>query len=255
MLKFVLISLLVLLVLAYFFVQWSNRPENVQKMLEYYAQQKEKKRLDSLQKIEAAQKEEEIQRKTEKELHLVIDEDFTTQKINKLVENEMKKCKLSSQGLIFTDAIVTRRQNSTFVLALSQENYENFVAEMEFEVSNRAFVGLAYNFQMQTNQNWKADFAYNSSSLTQTIANGTVYRQKLKKDQNNSSFLKQKARFEKKGKNFKIIVNGVVMLDEQIEKYRNENGKIGLCVHYFNDSDWNTSVEAKIKNFKLWVWE
>lgn len=244
--------LVVLLLAGYFFVQWANRPENVQAVLkEREAEQLRKAQEDSLAKentkIEAA-----LQQKTETELQLVLEESFTNNTFTALEKFEGSNITFKDQELFFQDAIVLPSKRRSYVLGLSKEEVENFVAELHFEGREGCGIGVGIIFGASTTTD-KGVRGHTATvgEYAETYIDGTE-REDIEDLPTNQKVV---VRFQKKGKKFTITLNNKVVMEQTVENYKYNAGKIGLYVDYFNSSkDFNRSAKCTITKFKVWKW-
>ena len=275
MFKAILIILATLLILGYFFVQWANKPENVEALLKAREQEKkqaiadsikaeEDKKQQRLDKAVGAWKDVEVQKKNEADLQLVIDEKF---KDNHLKDIELQKSpmiKMSDNTLIYSTTVYKKTTSET-ILALSKKEFENFVAEMETEIAGDELgVGIVFNYKevrkktlFGTMETWNSDRVSSSLqnvSLTVNNEDETENLVTLKEVLTFKSIPKQKVRLEKKGKQLKVSVNGKIIFDKAVNQYSYSKGKVGIYIATSNSTDWNQSVIGTIKSFKVWTW-
>lgn len=275
MFKAILIILATLLILGYFFVQWANKPENVEALLKAREQEKKQAIADSI-KAEEVKKEQrlaaavgawkdvEIQKKTEADLHLEIDETFQNNRFKYLEVQKTSTTKTVDNNLIYSTTVYKKTTAET-ILALSKKEFENFVAEMEIEISGDELgVGIVFNYKevhkktlfgmMET---WNADrisSSLQSASLTINNEDETENLVTLKEVLTLKSIPKQTIRLEKKGKQLKVSVNGKIIFDKAVDQYSYPKGKVGIYTATSNSTNWNQSVIGTIKNFKVWTW-
>lgn len=275
MFKAILIILATLLILGYFFVQWANKPENVEALLKVREQEKKQAIADSIkavedkkqQRLEAAAgawKDVEVQKKTEADLQLVIDEKFKENHLNDMELQKSPMIKMSHNILIYSTTVYKKTTSET-ILALSKKEFENFVAEMETEIAGDELgVGIVFNYKevykktlFGTMETWNSDrvsSSLQSASLTVNNEDETENLVTLKEVLTFKSIPKQKVRLEKKGKQLKVSVNGKIIFDKAIDKYSYPKGKVGIYTATSNSTDWNQSVIGTIKSFKVWTW-
>lgn len=266
-LKITLIVVAVVITLAYLFVQWANQSANVEALKQYREEERKKEIADSLKKVEEdkqnaqkteleAKKEAEIQQKTEADLILVAEETFKKLQFSAIEDKKARPAKLDKGALLFEDWIVTPKSNGNYVLAVSKEDVEHFVAELEVE-SEGCGVGIVFNYEDLPNKSWKSDRVYIGKWYLESQMGEKLDKKRLEEipEVKGKEFLtKLIMRFEKKGKTFKTTLNGKVISEEKITAYGNEKGKVGIYVHYYNESNFNRSAKAQINYFKLWKW-
>ena len=275
MLKIAFAVLVMVIAAGFLFVQWANRPENVDALLKAREQKKIQAKADSLQaeiaekqkqaeEASAFRKEQEVQRKTEADLKLVVEETFKGNLVEYLDLPKNARGKLEDNSLVFS-AIAYRKASTEYILALTKQEYDHFAAEMEMEIwGDELTIGILFNYkegrqktligEMDT---WKADRIGSGLQRVRLKLNKDDEQKSLvslKEELTFKSIPKQKIRLEKKGKRLKVSVNGQVKFDKTVEEYSALNGKVGIYAAVSNSSDWNGSVLANIKSFKVWTW-
>ncbi|MFN8357614.1 MAG: hypothetical protein U0Y10_24360 [Spirosomataceae bacterium] len=275
MLKIILIALAVFLVLGYFFVQWANRPDNVEALLKKREEDRKQAVADSLKAIQqkkqqeaeaqvAAQHEAEIQRKTETDLRLWIDETFANNRLMMLEDQQANSVKLKDNALTFS-TLVYKKSSYGYAIALSKEEVDNFVAEAEVEISgDELSMGIVFNHH----KTGKKDFAGHEYTAGDYVYSGLQYLNvNLDGDASNKRLIslkemltfksvpKQLIRVEKKGKHLTVSINGQKMWEDQNATYSAAKGKIGLYIRTANSGDWNESVIGTFKRFRVWKWD
>ncbi|MFN8343673.1 MAG: hypothetical protein U0X91_01640 [Spirosomataceae bacterium] len=275
MIKAVLIILATLLISGYFFVQWANRPENVAALLKAREEEKKQAVANSNQAEEVKRqqrlatavghwKENEIQKKTDADLQLEIDETFQDNHFEYLDDRKTSAARISNNKLIYS-ATVYKKTASETILALSKKEYENFVGEMEMEIAGDAIsLGILFNYSEYRKKTffspmdtWKADRVSSrlqSSLLTVNDEEENENLVSLKDALTFKSIPKQTVRIEKKGKHLKVTVNGELKFDKKVDRYSSPKGKIGIYTATSNSTDWNQSVIGTVKSFKVWTW-
>lgn len=274
MLKITLIVLAVLLILGYFFVQWANSPENVDALLKKRDDDRKQATTDNIKAVanqkqqqaeaqKAAQREAEVQQKTEADLTLSINETFANNRYEQLEDQQVQWAKFKDKTLTFNN-LVYKKTSYGYVLALSREEYDHFVAEIELDISGDEIrAGLLFNHQKTGKKDftgfeyWAADYVYSGLQYLTTNINRDTDNERLvslKEMLTFKSLSKQKLRIEKKGKHLKISINGQPIVNKTVEQYSYPKGKIGIYIYTSNSSDWNESVACTIKHFKVWKW-
>ncbi len=275
MLKIAFVVLVIFIAAGFMFVQWANRPENVDALLKAREQKKIQAKADSLQaeiaekqkkaeEASAFRREEEVQRKTEADLKLVVDETFKGNVLKYLDLSKNAGGKLEDNSLVFS-AITYRKTSTEHILALTKQEYDHFAAEMEMEIwGDELIVGIVFNYKEGRTKSligeldtWKADRIGSGLQRVRLRLNNDDEQKSLvslKEALTFKSIPKQKIRLEKKGKHLKMSVNGQVKFDKTVKEYSALNGKMGVYVAVTNSSDWNGSVLANIKSFKVWTW-
>ncbi|WP_428658066.1 hypothetical protein [Runella sp.] len=275
MLKTIGVALVVFVFLGYFFVQWANKPENVDALLKAREEEKKQAVKDSikaeadkkqhhLEEVIAAQKEAEIQHKTAADLKLVIDETFKNNRLDYLQPAENSLATTKDNRLVFA-ATAYKKNSVDYILALTKNDYDNFVAELDMELwGDELSVGVVFNYAEGQEKTifgkidtWKADRLSSSLQGVRLSVNDEEDRERLttlKEELTFKSIQKQKVRLEKKGKHLKVSVNGQVKFDKKIEKYSNSKGKMGIYAAVSNSGNWNKSVIGHVKSFKVWTW-
>ena len=275
MFKAILIILATLLVLGYFFMQWANKPENVEALLKAREQEKKQAIADSikaekdkeqqrLDKAVDAWKDVEVQKKNEADLQLVIDETFQNNRLEDMDMQKTSTTKITDKELIYSTTVYKKTTSET-ILALSKKEFENFVAEMETEIAGDELgVGIVFNYKkvrkktlFGTMETWNSDrvsSSMQSVSLTVNNEDETENLVTLKEVLTFKSIPKQKVRLEKKGKQLKVSVNGKIIFDKAVNQYSYSKGKVGIYTATSNSTNWNQSVIGTIKSFKVWTW-
>jgi hypothetical protein len=256
-------------------VQWANKPENVEALLKAREQEKKQAIADSIKAEEvkkeqrlaaavSAWKDVEVQKKTEADLQLEIDETFQNNRFEYLEVQKTSTIKTVDNKLIYSTTVYKKTASET-ILSLSKKEFENFVAEMEIEISGDELgIGIVFNYQevhkktlfgmMET---WNADrisSSLQSTSLTVNNEDKTENLVTLKEVLTLKSIPKQRIRLEKKGKQLKVRVNGKIIFDKAVDQYSYPKGKVGIYTATSNSTDWNQSVIGTIKSFKVWTW-
>lgn len=220
MFKAILIILATLLILGYFFVQWANKPENVEALLKAREQKKKQAIADSIkavedkkqQRLEAAAgawKDVEVQKKTEADLQLVIDETFQNNRLEDMDMQKTSTAKIADKKLVYSKTVFKKTTSET-ILALSKKEFENFAAEMETEIAGDELgVGIVFNYQdvrkktlfgmMDTWNSDRLSSSLQSASLTVNNEDETENLVTLKEVLTFKSIPKQKVRLEKRG--------------------------------------------------------
>ncbi|MCA0233412.1 MAG: hypothetical protein LCH91_23300 [Bacteroidetes bacterium] len=275
MLRIILVIILFLVIAGYFFVQWANKPENVAALLQQRAEEKKQAHLDSVQAIEniqreqqqkreAAKKDAEFQLKSDKEVTLVVHETFANQHMNVLMDTQSTGTKLKDNELKFS-TLVYKKSSSTYLLALTKTDYENFIAELDLELAgDHLDLGLVFNYEAKLKktmigefESWSGDQITTSLQTLRTYLKTTADYKKLitfKEGLTFKSITKQRLRIVKKGKHLTISVNDQVKIDNQSAEFLRAKGKIGLVASTTNSSDWNESVIGTVKSLKIWTW-
>ena len=275
MLRILLIIILFVIIAGYFFVQWANKPENVAALLQQRAEEKKQAHLDSVQAIEnlkreqqqkrkAAKKDAEIQLTSDKEVTLVVHETFANQRMNVLMDTQSTGTKLKDNELKFS-TLVYKKSSSTYLLALTKTDYENFIAELDLELAgDHLDLGLVFNYETKLKktmigkfESWSGDQVTTSLQTLRTYLNNTADYKKLvtfKEELTFKSIAKQRLRIVKKGKHLTVSINDQVKIGNQSAEFLRTKGKIGLVASTTNSSDWNGSVIGTVKSLKIWTW-
>lgn len=149
MYKFLLILIGVLLVLGYFFVQWANKPENVEALLK-------QRKTDSLnaelasKKVNKTKPNPQIQKDegdSKVSSGLIIDEDFANNRFRSLKKYSESTAEIKDNALVFS-TLVQQKKSYSNILALTDGEYVDFMAEMEVELAGDIIgLGIAFNFK------------------------------------------------------------------------------------------------------------
>lgn len=251
---FFILILLSIILLGYLFVQWANKPENVKALLEERAEEQRRKIIEDSLRKEAEKKEALIQQKTEAELQFVFEENFDNNSFKYLINQGVKRAIFENNKLHFSAPIVTPKSQIDVVLGLTNDEYENFVAELDIDLSEGDIrKGVVFNAKFQKNGALIGDYLLVGKKHVNILVGNESEIKNIEFDLEEQS--QQKIRFEKKGKSIRISINGQLVFEKTVEKYKNDNGAIGIGVKYFNNNkDFNRSVKTIIKGFKLWKW-
>ncbi|MBB3837974.1 hypothetical protein FHS57_001971 [Runella defluvii] len=276
MLKILLSILLVLIIAGYFFIQWANQPKNVEALLKARIEAQRKAHLDSLQAIknkkenqqelqQTIRKDAFNQQKTDNDLHLSINETFENHQFNNLIDSKASTTKIEKNQLVFS-TIAYKKSSSSYVLGLTKQVFDNFVAEMDIELGgSKIDLGIVFNYQSQTKktmigelESWSGDQITTSGQILRTYLNGKSDYEKLvsiKEELTFKSIQKQRLKIRKKGNHLTISVNERIIINKPTANYRSPMGKIGIIATVSNSTDWNDNVVGIIKNLKIWTWQ
>lgn len=276
MLKISLSILLVLIIAGYFFIQWANQPKNVEALLKARIEAQRKAHLNRLQAIknekrnqqqlqQIANREAFIQQKTDNDLYLSINETFENHQFNSLIDSKASNTKIEKNQLVFS-TIAYKKSSSSYVLGLTKQAFDNFVAEMDIELGgSKIDLGIVFNYQTQTKktmigefESWSGDQITTSGQILRTYLNGKSDYEKLvsiKEELTFTSIQKQRLKIKKKDNHLTISVNERIIIDKPTASYRSPMGKIGIIATVSNSTDWNDNVVGIIKNLKIWTWQ
>ncbi len=259
--KVFLILIIVLFALGYMFVQWANKPENVEALLK-------QRKADSLNAELASKKvnktkpnpqtpEDEGDSKVSS--GLIVDENFANNRFQSLKKYPESTAEIKDNTLIFS-TLVQQKKSYSNILALTDGEYVDFVAEMEIELAGDIIgLGIAFNFKESMKKTifgemktWNSDAVYSGLQYMASELGGSIENERLVKfTEVFKSITKQKLRIEKNNNRLKISINGQLVQDRLIEKMTYPKGKIGILVRANNSSSYPQSVIGTIKNFKV----
>lgn len=240
------VAIIAILVLGYLFVQWANRPENVEALKKDRQETADKKIADEKKQAELAK---EIEAKRAN-LKLVVDENLAEGRFQSLDfdPNENKALKFAD-GKFKYDALVTKGQNATEMFIFSKEDFEDFAAEMELEIwGYGALAGIVWGAETNgKNYAIKYQAAYSSPGYLTVKTDGkkTFGLGGIVASEN-----KQLIRVEKFGKNIAVSVNGKPLFDKSVES--SSKGKIGLYFAHRGGGDYPETIKVSVKTFKIW---
>lgn len=261
MYKFLFILIGVLLVLGYFFVQWANKPENVEALLK-------QRKTDSLnaelasKKVNKTKPNPQIQKDegdSKASSGLIVDEDFANNRFRSLKKYPESTAEIKDNALVFS-TLVQQKKSYSNILALTDGEYVDFMAEMEIELAGDIIgLGIAFNFKESMKKTifgemktWNSDAVYSGLQYMASELGGSIENERLVKfTEIFKSITKQKLRIEKNDNRLKISINDQLVQDRLIEKTTHPKGKIGILVRANNSSSYPQSVIGTIKNFKV----
>lgn len=252
--KILAITILSVLVLGFLFVQWANKPENVEAL-------KKKREMEAIQKTENEEKEAKarvehalIQKEIESKkvsMKLVIDENFANNQFERLdfKSGHIGYFKLEKNELNFS-GMLTKGQNAQDYFITSKDDFDDFIAEMQIGIwGENAFAGVFWDAKPNGDRNPEQYQAAYSSPNTLYVEAGDKERFSLGgliSSENN-----QLLRVERFGKNVKVSVNGRTLFDEQVES--TNSGKVGIFIgHRGGTRNTVQSISIGIKHFRVW---
>ncbi|GAB3955282.1 hypothetical protein GCM10028805_42410 [Spirosoma harenae] len=252
--KIFAIAFLVILVFGYLFVQWANKPENVEAL-------KRKRAMDAARKVEDKETQAALVREQailhdeiehEKSgMKLVIDEDFARKGFEKLDFNypTVRYFNFETNKLDFSGTVY-RSQNPQEYFITSTEDFNDFIAEIQIGIwGDIAYAGICWDVKPAGNLNpayYQA--AYSSPNHLYVKA---YDKERFGLGGFISSENNQLLRVERFGKRLKVCVNGRILFDKSVESGR--KGKIGIIVgHRGGIHPDGQSISVGINHFKVW---
>ena len=245
--KIFAIILLSILCLGYLFVQWANKPENVEAL-------KKRRAMEATQKIETEKEQARMRKEIEAKkatMKLVIDENFANNKFEQLAfkDNTITYFEFEKNEFNFS-GLVTKGQNAQDYFITSKDDFGDFTAEIQMGIwGGDCHAGIFWDAKENGDMNPKEyQAAYSSPNRLYVEAGdqetfnlgGTI-----------SSENNQLLRVERVGKSLKVSVNGRTLFDEQVESVG--KGKVGIFVgHRGGIRDNVQSISIGIKSFKVW---
>jgi hypothetical protein len=243
------VVIVVFSILVFLFIRWANSPEQVAESQRWRKEQAAKKIEDEKNKA-ALEKEIEAKRAN---LKLVIDENFANNRFEfldyKFSESSPFKFK---DNQFHYSVFSTRGSNPINYFIFSKEDFEDFAAEMDFDIhgyDSRA--GIFWDAQAGGDRNpTEYRVAYSSASGldVEVGKDGESY------DLGSffESLTTQTLRVERFGKNLKVSVNGKILFDKVTEN--SGQGKVGIFLRNRggNKDDSSSSINIDIKSFKVW---
>ena len=273
--KTIFIVIAAFLILGYFFVRWANKPENVEALLKQREADRRQAVADSLKTIAGTKKVEretaaahakniEAMAKTDDDLQLVVDENFLNNQFHQLTKGETISAKLKDNTLIYSTTVY-KKSSRNDVCALTKDEYQNFVAEMDIIIAGDEIgMGIVFNYNENHKKTmlgrmtgWNGDYVYSGLPRITTTVGAATETERLVSLQEAMTFKSipnQKLRIEKKGNRLRVSVNGQMKVNRSIAKFTHNKGRIGILATTTNSGDWNESVIGTVKNFKLWTW-
>ena len=259
--KTFLIIFLILLTLGYMFVQWANKPKNVEALLK-------QRKTDSLNAVLASKKVEktkpnpqipEDEGDSKASSDLIIDENFANNRFQSLKKHPESSAKIKDNTLVFS-TLVQQKKSYSDILALTDGEYVDFITEMEIELAGDAIsLGIAFNFKESMKKTifgemktWSSDAVYSGLQYMASELGGKIENERLvKRTEVFKSIPKQKLQIEKNDNRLKISINGQLVQDRLITKITHPKGKIGILAELSNSDSYPQSVIGTIKNFKV----
>jgi hypothetical protein len=259
--KTFLIIFLILSTLGYMFVQWANKPKNVEALLK-------QRKTDSLNAVLASKKVEktkpnpqisEDKGDSKASSDLIIDENFADNRFQSLKKHPESTSKIKDNTLVFS-TLVQQKKSYSDILALTDGEYVDFIAEMGIELAGDAIsLGIAFNFKESMKKTifgemktWSSDAVYSGLQYMASELGGKIENERLvKRTEVFKSIPKQKIQIEKNNNRLKISINGQLVQDRLITKITHPKGKIGILAELSNSDSYPQSVIGTIKNFKV----
>lgn len=252
--KILAIAFVSVLVLGFLFVQWANKPENVDAL-------KKKRAMEATQKLEEEKVQAEI--RTEKAIvhkeietkkatmKVTIDEHFANNRFEQLDfhYDHINYFKFGKNEFNFS-GMVAKGQNAQDYFIISKDDFGDFTAETQLGIwGGDAYAGIFWAAKNNGDKNPKEYQAAYSSPNKLYVEAGNEESFSLGgliSSENN-----QLLRVERFGKNVKVSVNGRVLFDEQVESA--ERGRVGIFVgHRGGIRNTVQSISIGIKSFKVW---
>ena len=252
--KILAITILSVLVLGFLFVQWANKPENVDALLKKRKmeaiQKKENEANEAVAHKEKALRQKEIETK-KANTKLAIDENFANSRFERLdfKDSNITYFKFGKNEFEFS-GMVFKGQNAQDYFMSSKDDFGDFIAETQLGIwGSDAYAGIFWDAKANGDRNPVQYQAAYSSPNTLYVEAGEKERFDLGgviSSENN-----QLLRVERFGKNVKVSVNGRILFDEQVESAG--NGKVGLFIGHRGGIRNNVqSISIGIKSFKVW---
>ncbi|WP_460967970.1 hypothetical protein [Spirosoma migulaei] len=252
--KILAITILSILVLGFLFVQWANKPEQVEALTR-------KRKMEAIQKMENEKKEVQtridhalIQKEIESKkanMTLAINENFANNRFERLdfKYDHIDYFKLEKKELNFS-GMLAKGQNAQDYFMSSQDDFDDFIAETQIGIwGENAYAGIFWDAKPNNDKNPEQYQAAYASPTTLYVEAGDTERFSLGgliSSENN-----QLLRVERFGKNVKVSVNGRTLFDEQVVS--TNSGKVGIFIgHRGGTRNMVQSISIGIKYFKVW---
>ncbi|MVM33486.1 hypothetical protein GO755_25845 [Spirosoma sp. HMF4905] len=252
--KILAILFLSILVLGFLFVQWANKPENVEALQKKRAMEAAQKIKDEKKQV-AIQKEQVVVQKeieTKKaSMKLAIDENFANSRFEQLdfrYSNisyfDVKKNELNFSGMVY------KGQNPQAYFMISNDDFGDFTAEMQTGIwGGDSYAGIFWGAQPNGDKNpnqYQAAYASPNTLYVEAGDDEHFGLGGLISSENN-----QLLRVERFGKHVQISVNGRVLFNENVASA--ERGKVGIIIGHRGGIRPNIeSISIGIKQFKVW---
>lgn len=239
--------IIIVVALGFLFVQWANRPENVERL------QKERQE-EAARKVEDEKKQADLNKEIEAKkanLKIAVDENFANNRFEFLDYKFDKSSQFKFEKNQFSyNVFSTRNSNPVNYFIFSKEDFEDFAAEMNFTIHGYdARAGIFWNTQPNGDRDpTEYQVAYSSASGLDVQAGesesydlGSFFE----------SVTTQKLRVERFGRRLKVSINDEVLFDKDIKNAG--PGKVGIFLRNRggNKEDSN-SISIDINSFKVW---
>lgn len=244
--KMILFILLLLFIAGFFVIQWANQPENVKALLEVREKvAKENMVKDSSKLVQLTDRNAKLA-----SMQLVIYEEFKKDQFDYLKCTHNNIFTFNDQMAIYSN-LVTKGQLANEFFALSTENFKDFVAEIEFEISGEIIkCGIIWDgINNDVNSIFPASYqVFCSGPSTYFLKTNKTFDHLI--EGYFSVFRNQKLRVERIGHHLKTSINDKVIFDKQIANAH--EGKVGIYIKHSGGDEYPVSIYTKIKSFKVY---
>ena len=252
--KILAIIIVTVFAFGFLFVQWANKPENVEALKKKRAMEVTKKleneKAQAIIRSEKAIAHKEIEAK-KATMKLVIDEHFADNRFEQLDFHygHINYFKLGENEFNFS-GMLTKGQHAQDYFIRSKDDFGDFTAETQLGIwGGEAFAGIFWAANDNGDNNPLAyQAAYSSPNKLYVEAGNdkSFSLGGLISSENN-----QLLRVERFGKHIKVSVNGRTLFDEQVESA--QRGRVGIIVgHRGGIRNSVQSISIGIKSFKVW---